>query len=96
MKGNSYYVAEQCKSYSKGTVYANVGDSVIVITCDHPNVWVVEDNKGERFTINPNKLSSEHVAPSAPEIKQRKKPESKKPLTQAEKIQLEYLNSLSK
>ncbi len=59
MVGSNYYVHQLIKSYSKGNIYANIGDVVKCITADHINVWIVEDKKGDRFPVNPEKLSTD-------------------------------------
>ena len=59
MVGSIYYVHQLVKSYSKGNIYANIGDEVLVITADHFNVWIVQNKKGDRFPCNPEKLNIE-------------------------------------
>lgn len=77
------------------TKYAKRGDLVTVIS-DRGTAVIVEDSAGVRFSVRSELLGEEEPEPEVviETPKQRTPRESKKPLTQAEKLQLEYLNSI--
>lgn len=84
------YCKEQIRSYNR-SVYAESGDEVAIISLSG-HVAIVQGKKG-RFPVLVELLSDEPIEQSEI-IKERKLPERKTPYTQAEKLQLEYLNSI--
>ncbi len=74
--------------------YAKQGDGLMVVNSDHGDVVIVENMAGIRFPCRVEQLSGEFVASAMSEVKERSPRQSTKPLSQAEKIQIEYLNSL--
>lgn len=77
------------------TKYAKRGDEVKVVS-DRGTAVIVESESGNRFSVRSDNLCEEKPEPEViiEAVKQRAPRESKKPLTQAEKLQLEYLNSI--
>lgn len=86
----SYYVTQDWKRYLKQ------GDLVHIVDKPHENVWIGRDKNGNGFSIIPSVLSIEPIQQGIPELKPRVERTSSKPLTQAEKLQLEYLNIKNK
>lgn len=76
-----------------GNRYIKTGDVVEVHNTDHSPALICRRADGVLFPIRAENLTDEFVEPIPAVIKQRVKPEIKKPLTQAEKLQLEYLNN---
>jgi len=73
--------------------YAQQGEEVEVVKQLHDTVWICRNQRGVRFPTSPELLSDDPVEAQdiAPPIRSQK--ESKKPLTQAQKLQYEYLNA---
>lgn len=89
-----YYAAIDIKSGNR-TIYAKQGDPVLVVY-KNSDVWICETQSGNRFPAHKRKITTAVITPIITNAAVKEKPISKKPLTQAEKIQLEYLNSLKK
>jgi hypothetical protein len=88
------YATQNITSYcNRNVIYAAQG-STLIVHHRKGHVCICENEQGVMFPCHIDKISETAVNISLPEVKERKKPESKKPLTQAEKLQLEYLNSL--
>lgn len=75
--------------------YTKIGEEVTPYNFDHWPVVLVVNERGVEHSCLIEELSDEPVIVEVhEEPKPKKQREIKKPLTQAEKIQLEYLNSL--
>lgn len=73
--------------------YARQGDELIMVNTDHLPVAIVSKQHSTPFPCRIEQLSISPVNALEVTVIPRKVAESKKPLTQAEKLQLEYLKS---
>lgn len=79
----------------KDTRLSKAGELVTVTNETHHPVMIVENTRGVRHSIRIENLSETPVL-SVEKAVEPKVKESKKALTQAEKMQLEYLKSIGK
>jgi len=87
------YLLTDIRSHGTGKIlYAAQGSEVQIIS-DHIGVLICEFG-GVRFPVNSDLLSDTKPDFAPIKIAEPKERKSNKPLTQAEKLQLEYLNSI--
>ena len=79
----------------KDTRLSKSGELVSIVNETHHPVMIVENTRGVRHSVRIENLSEAVILSTEKPIEAKTK-ESKKPLTQAEKIQLEYLKSIGK
>lgn len=87
------YAKRDIKSMNR-TIYAKQGEIIEVYNKPHENVWLCRNDKDVCFPCSPDSLSNDPIQFTAAILPEPTSRASTKPLTQIEKIQLEYLNSL--
>lgn len=77
--GDKYKLIDQVNGFN-GHLYGNAGDEVTIIA-DHVNVMIVEDKKGNRFSVERGNLTNDEsqiIKKIIEPIKQYSKPTAKK------------------
>lgn len=78
--------------HRKQTKYADLNELIEVYDCTHGDVWLYENERGVKFPCHKRYLGDKPVEVEPELPKARKQLERRKAFTQAEKLQMEYLN----